>query len=701
MAESTVDRRPTGASSAIPGRGAGVLPHVVRPRHGVAGLRRLVEFVEVFVVFHQVDVAGRLRLRRGAADVRPSRRRPSGSPTWSSATSTSCRRTSAPAPSTRFCCGRCRPLGQLVTQRLLAAPARPRRDRARRRWSSRWSPADIDWTPARVALLVVVTPLARRRDLQRDLRGDLADRLLGGRGHGVRQRVHLRRQLPVVVPVHRLRHRGAAAASPSRCRSRFVAYLPTLALLGRPDPLGLPGWLSLVAGAGGRGRLAVAPALIWRTGAPATTVGSGLVIVECRTCVGSSSYAARPAGCRRTRHVISAVDGVSFARRAGRVRRLHRRQRRRQVDHHQDAHRHPGADRPGRCGSAGSSRSPSDATLARRIGVVFGQRTQLWWDLPLRESFRCCAAIHRLPADAHAAATGRAASSCSSMGAFLDTPVRQLSLGQRMRGEIDGGPAARPRAAGPRRADDRARRGEQGAAAGVPHPSERGAHGTTLLLTTHDLRDIERLCDRVLVVDHGRLVVDGTAARAGQRRSAPSGCSWSTWPSPAADLTDVPHTTLRAVEADGLRQRLAFEPEETTAAEVSHAVAARVDAARPDRRRARHRGRRPPDLPVLRSSSGRDPPTGRYRLQPVVHARGRLAGAGPVTGHHRQELLAPRACRRSWVPARTVAVRGPAGAARSRRRARPAPGGLPAGRRLGPRRSRSRRRSIGLRRRPA
>ena len=78
---------------------------------------------------------------------------------------------------------------------------------------------------------------------------------------------------------------------------------------------------------------------------------------------------------------------------------------------------------------------PQRTRLARRIGVVFGQRSQLWWDLPLRDSFALLRHVHAVPAAEHA---GRLAD-CRrllDLDAFLDVPVRQLSLGQRMRGEL-------------------------------------------------------------------------------------------------------------------------------------------------------------------------------------------------------------------------------------------------------------------------
>ena len=78
---------------------------------------------------------------------------------------------------------------------------------------------------------------------------------------------------------------------------------------------------------------------------------------------------------------------------------------------------------------------PQRTRLARRIGVVFGQRSQLWWDLPLRDSFALLRHVYAVPAMEHA---GRLAH-CRrllDLDAFLDVPVRQLSLGQRMRGSL-------------------------------------------------------------------------------------------------------------------------------------------------------------------------------------------------------------------------------------------------------------------------
>jgi ABC-2 type transport system ATP-binding protein len=158
--------------------------------------------------------------------------------------------------------------------------------------------------------------------------------------------------------------------------------------------------------------------------------------------------------------------------------------------------------------------------LARRIGVVFGQRTQLWWDLPLRDSYDLLRHIYRVPPAEHAARLRRCRS-LLGLDEFLDTPVRQLSLGQRMRGELTAALLHGPQVLfldeptiGLDVVSKQAVRG---------FLAELGAGGdVTLMLTTHDLADIEKLCRRLLVIDHGRVVHDGTIealhARYGSRR---------------------------------------------------------------------------------------------------------------------------------------------------------------------------------------
>jgi len=206
---------------------------------------------------------------------------------------------------------------------------------------------------------------------------------------------------------------------------------------------------------------------------------------------------------------------------------------------------------------------PQRTTLALRIGVVFGQRSQLWWDLPLRESFGLLRHIYRVPAGDHAARLRRCRQ-LLDLDEFLDTPVRQLSLGQRMRGELTAALLHGPKVLfldeptiGLDVTSKQAVRsflGELGDAGDV-----------TLVLTTHDLADIERLCKRLVVIDHGRVVHDGTIEalheRYGSRRRLVVDLQT---PLPAGFA--VAGATLRTVEADG--HRVSFDLESAEAGAV-------------------------------------------------------------------------------------------------------------------------------------
>ncbi len=216
--------------------------------------------------------------------------------------------------------------------------------------------------------------------------------------------------------------------------------------------------------------------------------------------------------------------------------------------------------------------------VARRVGVVFGQRSQLWWDLPLTESLTILAAIHRL---ARPRWTARRDELIERLGLaeFLTRPVRQLSLGERMRGELAAALLHEPELLVLDEptvgldvlSKERLR---------VFLREENAAHHRTMLLTTHDMDDVERLCERILVVDHGRLAYDGDqaglVARVGARRVLVVDLT-----EPVAALgdavADLPGVEVVAVEGDGLRHRFAFAPGEVTAAAVLARVGERAD----------------------------------------------------------------------------------------------------------------------------
>jgi ABC-2 type transport system ATP-binding protein len=145
--------------------------------------------------------------------------------------------------------------------------------------------------------------------------------------------------------------------------------------------------------------------------------------------------------------------------------------------------------------------------VAKRIGAMFGQRVQLWWDLPLIDSFELLRHIYKVPADRYRASLARFRE-VLDLDPFLHTPVRQLSLGQRIRGELTASMLHEPEllfldeptigldVVAKQRVRDFL----------VEINRE---HGVTVLLTTHDLGDIERLCKRLLVIDQGSLIWDG------------------------------------------------------------------------------------------------------------------------------------------------------------------------------------------------
>jgi ABC-2 type transport system ATP-binding protein len=224
----------------------------------------------------------------------------------------------------------------------------------------------------------------------------------------------------------------------------------------------------------------------------------------------------------------------------------------------------------GRVRTCGYDPVPQRRRLAREIGVVFGQRSQLWWDLPLRDSFRILGAIHRLPTEEVTVRTEQLIDQLG-LAELLDTPVRQLSLGERMRGEVAAALVHRPRLLV---LDEPTIGLDMISKERLRHflIAERAEFGTTLLLTTHDMGDIERLCDRVLVIDRGRLVFDGTLPSLAER-VALQRVLVVDLPEPSPDL-QVSAAANIGSDLDGQRQRLAFSPKETTAARVLAEVTA-------------------------------------------------------------------------------------------------------------------------------
>lgn len=144
------------------------------------------------------------------------------------------------------------------------------------------------------------------------------------------------------------------------------------------------------------------------------------------------------------------------------------------------------------------------------IGVVFGQRSQLWWDVPIEDSFELLRDIYEIPQNQYEE-TKRELTNSLGLQELLSTPARQLSLGQRMRCEIAASLLHSPKilfldeptigldAVSKLAVRDFIRK-------------QNKRHRTTVLLTTHDMQDMEALADRVLLIGKGRLLLDGTLA---------------------------------------------------------------------------------------------------------------------------------------------------------------------------------------------
>lgn len=182
----------------------------------------------------------------------------------------------------------------------------------------------------------------------------------------------------------------------------------------------------------------------------------------------------------------------------------------------------------------------------RHLGAVFGQRMQLWWDVPIRDSYELLRDIYSLPDQAWRRRLDQLVDALD-LEAVLETPLRQLSLGQRMRAELCGSLLHEPQllfldeptigldAVSKLKLRDFLK-------------EENRQRGTTILLTTHDMEDMLALCSRVMVLGHGHLLYDGLLEQLLHRYDAVHTlrCSFDG----EADWSSLPDSVQRSRDGD-------------------------------------------------------------------------------------------------------------------------------------------------------
>jgi ABC-2 type transport system ATP-binding protein len=205
----------------------------------------------------------------------------------------------------------------------------------------------------------------------------------------------------------------------------------------------------------------------------------------------------------------------------------------------------------------------------RRIGVVFGQRTQLWWDLPVIESFELLRDIYRIPQPVFRQSCDRLIDMLR-LKELLDVPVRQLSLGQRMRSDLAAALLHNPSIL----FLDEPTIGLDAVSKLAVRDFVKSLnrdHGVTVLLTTHDMDDIEALCDRIIVIGKGQILHDGALetlrAKVDNERRLIVDLDTG------ADAIDEPG--VRTVSREGHRLTLAFDPDVMPVARLIARLASR------------------------------------------------------------------------------------------------------------------------------
>lgn len=209
---------------------------------------------------------------------------------------------------------------------------------------------------------------------------------------------------------------------------------------------------------------------------------------------------------------------------------------------------------------------------ARNIGAVFGQRTQLWWDLPARESFRILRDIYGVGADRYERRL-RELDELLALSSFWDTRVRHLSLGQRVRCDLAAALMHEPSVVfldEPTIGMDVVVKEQVREL--LRHEVDR--RGRTVLLTTHDMTEVERLAERVILINHGRIMHDGTLAEIRARFGGGWRVRATIASGQASDAAIECPRDLRVLSQDG--PRIVFGPDFHGSIKTAHEALRRI-----------------------------------------------------------------------------------------------------------------------------
>lgn len=204
----------------------------------------------------------------------------------------------------------------------------------------------------------------------------------------------------------------------------------------------------------------------------------------------------------------------------------------------------------------------------RNIGVVFGQRTQLWWDLAVVESFGLLKKIYEVPEDDYRRQM-KVFDELLGIGEFLSQPVRKLSLGQRMRCDLAAALLHQPSVLfldEPTIGLDVV--GKENVREFLREIRDRS--GVTVILTTHDLGDIEKLCRRVIIIDKGKVHFDGELDSLRRRTGSPVRLTVELRePAASAHLAEVTaQLPVTWQEGEGMRHVAEFRRQDISSAQV-------------------------------------------------------------------------------------------------------------------------------------